>query len=78
MWLTPGNQIGAAGARSLADGLKELKGLEKLRLGGECVLGCWRSPTVANDTHAHITPREWWWVWVGAWWMDENVDVHAC
>ena len=56
MWLTPGNRIGDAGARSLADGLKELKGLKKLRLACECVLGCWRSPTVANDTRTHHPP----------------------
>ena len=42
----PGNRIGAAGARALADGIKHLKMLKELSLGGERVIACWPSPTV--------------------------------
>ena len=50
----PGNRIGAAGARALADGIKDLKGLEELSLGGECVIACCPSPTVAHDIHTRL------------------------
>ena len=43
-WVLPaGNQIGDAGARALADGLKGLEGLKELYLGSKCVIGRWVS-----------------------------------
>ena len=49
----PDNKIGDPGARSLAEAIKGLKGLEVLYLHSEYVLGCWPSPTVVNETHTH-------------------------
>ena len=46
----PENQIGDAGARALADAIKDIKALENMRLVSECVIGCWPSPTIANAT----------------------------
>ena len=74
----PDNNIGAEGARALADGVKGLKGLESLSLGSECVIRCWPSPTIANNAHAHITqprPRALCGVRVTVWCMRVNVGV---
>ena len=52
----PVNRIGAAGASALVEGLKEMKGLKKLYLGGEFwMVGIARSLTV-------MTP------YLSAWW----------
>ena len=53
----PDNRIADAGAQALADGLKEIKGLEKLYLYGECVIGVGHHPhTVANHTRTPPSP----------------------
>ena len=52
----PDNKIGDEGARALADGIKGLEGLQELKLGGECVIGCWSSPTIANGTDTSPGP----------------------
>ena len=50
----PVNKIGDGGARALANGIKHLTGIKNLYLGGECVIGCWPSPTVAHDIHTRL------------------------
>ena len=45
----PENRIGDAGAQALADGIKEIKGLELLDLGGECVIGVGHHPHCLED-----------------------------
>ena len=72
----PGNNIGDEGARALADGVKGLKGLKGLYLGGECVIGFWPSPTIANSTRTHYPPfTEWCGFRVAVRWMDVNVGL---
>ena len=74
----PGNQIGDEGARALADGVKGLEGLKELNLGGECVIGCWSSPTITNATRTSPSPPRVGGKGVVVWWVDVNVNVNVC
>ena len=69
----PGNKIGDEGARALADGVKGLEGLQELDLSGECVIGCWSSPTITNGTDTSPGPPRVGRQRVAGWYVDVNV-----